>query len=92
MTMVPFSCYGASPIFSHLLVLTCEKNHLGFVGLFPERALEAKLLYPCLHVFLATAAASQKLFQSDVKLVPFAFIYNFFFFLTLLLHAFVNHA
>ena len=44
MTMVPFSRNGATPIFSHLLVLTFEKNHLGFVELFLEKALETKLL------------------------------------------------
>ena len=60
MTLAPFSRNGATPIFSHLLILTYEKNHLGFAELFPEKALETKLLYASLHVFLATGAASQK--------------------------------
>ena len=55
------------------------------------KALETRLLYAPLHVFLAAAAASRKLFQSDVKLALFAFMYNFFFFRTLLLQALVNH-
>ena len=53
----PFSCNGATQIFSHLLVLTYEKNCVGFVKLFPQKALETRL-YASLHVFLATAAAS----------------------------------
>ena len=55
MTMVPFSHSSAVPIFLHLLVLTYEKN-IGFVELFPGKALEAKL-FASFHVFLATAAA-----------------------------------
>ena len=78
MTMVPFSRNGAIPIFSHFLVLTYEKNRIEFAEL-PDNDLETKLFYASLHVFLATAAAPRKLFQSDVKLVLFAFIYFFFF-------------
>ena len=89
--MVSFSRNGVTPIFSHFLVLTYENNCLGFVELFLEKTLETNLLYASFYVFLATAAASQKLFQSDVKLILFAFMFNFFFFLTLLLQAIVNH-
>ena len=62
-TKVPFPRNAATPIFSHPLVLTYEKNHPEFIEIFPGKALEVKLLYPFLHVFLAIIAASRKLFQ-----------------------------
>lgn len=55
--IVPFSRNGAIPIFPHLLVLTDEKNQLRFIGQFPEKALETKLLYASLLAFLATVGA-----------------------------------
>ena len=82
MTMVSFSRNGTTPIFPHLFVLTYEKNRLGFVKLLPEKALKTILLYSSLYVFLATAAASRKLFLSDFKLVLLTFIKSFSFFLT----------
>ena len=56
--MVLFSCNGAALIFSHLLVLTYERNCIGFIEQFPEKALETMLFYASLYVFPATAGAA----------------------------------
>ena len=67
-TMVPFSRNSASSKFSHRLVFTFEKNHLGFAELPPKKVLGTKLLYG-FYVAFAMALVSRKLFKSDVKLV-----------------------
>ena len=61
-TMVPFSRNSASSKFSHRLVFTFEKNHLGFAELPPKKVLGTKLLY-ALHFVFAMALVSQKLFN-----------------------------
>ena len=70
--MVLFLYNDVTPIFPEFLVLlTYLINWLGFVELFSEKAFETK--YASLHVFLATAAASQMLFQSVIELVLSSF-------------------
>ena len=88
--MVPSSSKGLTPIMSDFLDFTNEKKRLLFLSSSSMTFSLIKLLYACVHVFLAFLAASLYLSQSLSRRVRLYTRYLLSFFLTDLLQSLLN--